>query len=263
MIVPTKIGDADLSGAAAAASTIDFLSIATEGAVTEQKIAASGAMIGESVGNKVWTLGSLPPEGVDNINEMITQIGLGDGNISNHVAYGSILINSSQAEDTLMFVGSDDAVKVWLNGVSVHEHFVNRGAADYQDVFKVTLKQGTNVLLVAVYEAYGGWSGFFGFETLIEYEILPPRGLSVDVNEDDRVNASDLLLVTMAVTSKDYAKVNPLTDVDKNGVVNIADIQLVIVYLDDPVTGASPALQKSVSHPRGKLVSTWAKLKTR
>ena len=258
---PTSLHNVRLGGAAAAISGIDFLKHQSDGAVTEQKIAAEGAIISESVGNKVWTLGSLSPKGSDNINDMLISIGLADGNISNHVAYGSLLLNSPQEQDTLMFAGSDDAVKVWLNGEIVHENFIDRPAYDYQDVFRMTLKQGKNVLLVAVYELSGGWSGFFGFETRTVYEILPTRGLSVDVDENGKINTRDLLLVLLSISSKDIVQKNPRTDVNKDGVVNIVDLQYVIDYLDDPITGAAPALQNVISYPKGKLVTTWARLK--
>ena len=90
-----------------------------------------------------------------------------------------------------------------MNGELVHENFIDRGAYDYQDVFRLTLKEEKNVLLVAVYEAHGRWSGFFGFETGTEYEILPPSGLSVDVNENGKINTRDLLLVLLSISSKD------------------------------------------------------------
>lgn len=261
VIASTSLNNVQLGGAAAAISGIDFLSRKSDGAVTEQKIAAEGAIISESVGNEVWTLGLLPPKGSDNINDMLISIGLADTDLHSHVAYGSILLNSPQEQDTLMFAGSDDAVKVWLNGEIVHENFVDRGAHDYQDVFRLTLKQGKNVLLVAVYEAYGGWSGFFGFENGAVYEILPPRGLSVDINTDGKINTKDLLQVFLFILSEDAAKKNPRTDVNKDGIVNIADLQHVIDYLDDPVTGAAPALQHTIHHPKGKLATTWARLK--
>ena len=262
VIAPTDLNNVQLGGAAAAISGIDFLSRASNKTVTEQKIATEGAIISQSVGNKVWTLGSLSPEGSDNINDMLISIGLADGNIETHVAYGSLLINSPREQDTLMFAGSDDAVKVWLNGKVVHENFVDRPAYDYQDVFRITLKKGKNVLLVAVYEYFGGWSGFFGFENGAVYEILPPRGLSVDVNQDGKINRSDILQVFLSLLhSKDNPQINPRADVNKDGVVNIADLQYVIDYLDDPVTGAAPALQHTIHHPKDKLATTWARLK--
>ena len=262
VIAPTDLNGAGLGGAAAARSGIDFLSRASNKTVTEQKIATEGAIISKSVGNKVWTPGSLSPEGLDNINEMLIDIGLADENIHNHVAYGSLLINSPRWQDTLMFAGSDDAVKVWLNGKVVHENFVDRPANDYQDVFRVTLKKGKNVLLVAVYEHYGDWSGFFGFENGAAYTVLTPRGFSVDVNQDGKINKDDILQVFLSLLhSKDTPQINPRADVNKDGVVNIADLQHVIDYLDDPVTGAAPTLQHTKHHPKGKLATTWARLK--
>ena len=259
VIAPTNINGAWLGGAAAAISGIDFLDRKSDGTVTEQRIATEGAIISESVGNKIWKLGSLPPEGSDNINDMLISIGLADGDINGHVAYGSLLINSPEEQDTLMFAGSDDAVKVWLNGEIVHENFVDRPAYDYQDVFRITLKQGKNVLLVAVYEGAGGWSGFFGFENGAVYEILPPRGLTVDVDENGRINTRDLLLVLLSISSTDA---NPRTDVNKDGIVNITDLQYVIDYLDDPILGAAPTLQTIRRHPKGSFVTTWARLKS-
>ena len=58
---------------------------------------------------------------------MANTIGLGSGNIDHHVAYGSITLGSPRLQDTTMFAGSDDAVKVWLNGQLVHNNPVNRG----------------------------------------------------------------------------------------------------------------------------------------
>ena len=170
MIAPTS----GRSGAEAVRSGIDFLSQTSGGTVTESKIATQGATAGNPVGNRVWTVGTLSPEGGDNINDMVNATGLGSGDVNHHVAYGSVNLNSPREQKTKMLVGSDDAVKVWLNGNLVHNNPVDRGANDFQDQFSVTLKKGTNILLIAVYEALGGWSGFFGFETGTEYTVLSP-----------------------------------------------------------------------------------------
>ena len=170
MIAPTG----GRSGAEAVNSRIDFLSQTSGGAVTESKIATQGATAGNPVGNRVWTVGILSPEGGDNINDMANATGLGSGDVNHHVAYGSVSLNSPREQKTKMLVGSDDAVKVWLNGNLVHNNPVDRGANDFQDQFSATLKKGTNILLIAVYEALGGWSGFFGFETGTEYTVLSP-----------------------------------------------------------------------------------------
>ena len=41
-----------------------------------------------------------------------------------------------------MYVGSDDGVKVWLNGTLIYEHIVSMRSSDYTDFFPVTLQQG-------------------------------------------------------------------------------------------------------------------------
>ena len=185
MIAPTGRG-----GAQAADSGVDFLAQASGDLVTEQQIATEGATPGEMIGNKVWTPGKLAPTGVDNITRMVNAIGLGTGDIDNHVAYGSIAFHSPRQQNTTMYVGSDEAVKVWLNGVLVHNNPVNRGSSGYQDVFPVVLKRGTNILLVAVYQDRGGWSGFFGFKNDTVYSLPLLADASKGVIPDARLAAA-------------------------------------------------------------------------
>ncbi|RKU20646.1 hypothetical protein C6503_05590 [Candidatus Poribacteria bacterium] len=154
----------------------DFLARATGGAATELKVATNGAKEGKAVGNSVWTLHRLSTTGGNNINRMTESLGWGTGEeIYDHIVYGSVVLDAPEEQKTTMFVGSDDAVKVWLNGELVHKAFVIRGADDYQDFFSVTLKQGKNVLLVALdNHGHGGFSGFFGFAPDAKYTVFQP-----------------------------------------------------------------------------------------
>ena len=236
-------------GAAAASSGIDYIAEATDDSVTEIEIATNGATAGETVGNSAWTLGNIAPTGGDNITEVAHTLDLGNGDIDNHVAYGSLHFWSPLEQQTTMYVGSDDAIKVWINGELVHNKPIDRGALDYQDAFPVTLKQGTNVLLVAIYENLGGWSGFFGFEKRAEYSVLRPLGAlnpQADINEDGKVNASDLLLVVTALRRD--TPTNPRADVNGDGVVNVDDLVIVIQNLDELVDDAAPTIRKSATH---------------
>ena len=171
IIAPTQF---ELLGSDAAKSGVDYLSATSDGVVTEQEIATTGAIAGAPVGSKIWTVGELASTGDNNIGEMAKAIGLARQDyIEYHVAYGSIALKSPRQQETVMHVGSDDAIKVWLNGTLVHNNPINRGADNYLESFPVMLKQGKNVLLVTVYQGWGGWSGFFGFESDAEYSILP------------------------------------------------------------------------------------------
>ncbi len=155
-------------------SGIDFLAQISGGTVTETQIATEGTINGKTVGTKAWTSAKISPTGSNNINDIVNKIGWGSGDVDYHVAYGSIQLYSSKQQETTMFVGSGDGVKVWLNGTLVHTFAGDRWSNNYTDRFAVTLEQGRNVLLVAVYESWGGWSGFFGFETGTQYTVLPP-----------------------------------------------------------------------------------------
>ena len=161
MIAPTEPG---LGGAASIA--IDSLAVASGGAVTEAEIAANGARAGDRVGNYVWTFGEISATGWDNINECLNRIGMTNGNVDDHSSYALFQFQADTAQrGVTMHVGSDDAIKVWLNGTVVHNHPVNRGASDFQDTFPVNVVAGENLLLVKVSERGGGWSMFVGMDT--------------------------------------------------------------------------------------------------
>ena len=182
MIVPTG----NIGGARAARSGVDFLARASDGEITELKVATNGTTEGNPVGSKVWTIGEISPTYHSNLEVMGVDTNLLVGDFSNHVAYGFLALESPREQQTKMLIGSSDAVKVWLNGELVHYNFVDRYSSDYQDQAPVTLKTGVNILLVAVYKAYGRWSGFFGFTSRAEYTVLSPGprfSLTTDTTE--------------------------------------------------------------------------------
>ena len=184
---------------------VDFLALATDDAATELKVSTNGAKEGKAVGRSTWTLHSLSAGGGDNINRMTAALGWGTREeIYDHIVYGSVVLDSPEEQQTTMFVGSDDAVKVWLNGEEVHRAFVARGADDYQDFFPVTLKQGRNALLVALdNHGHGRFSGFFGFARDAKYEVFRPSinfSFSTDVQE---INVGDTFTVHLKTENID------------------------------------------------------------
>lgn len=78
----------------------------------------------------------------------------------NVVAYGLTYVYSPTDRQTNLLVGSDDGVKVWMNGTVVHKKPVFRGANPDQDAATVYLKSGWNEVLVKVDQGGGGW-GFY------------------------------------------------------------------------------------------------------
>ncbi len=181
MIAPVK------GGGGKRAINIDSLAKASGGAVTEAKIARRGARAGDRIGKYAWTLGKIDmsgsnnsPDGFgNNVNDVINKIGLVNGgnpasrkddiDINNHSSYALITLRSAKAQKGItMRTGSDDAIKVWLNGKVVHNNPTNRGVGDFQEAFNVDLKKGNNLLLVKVSERDGLWSMFVGVEADVE-----------------------------------------------------------------------------------------------
>ncbi len=159
----------------------DLLAHASGGTVTELEVATNGATEGTPVGSSVWTSHRLSAR-EDNIHELVDSLGWGDvervdGFIETYNVYGSIRLYSQREQQVKMFIGTDDSVKVWLNGQSVHQVIGRQwrpAAVDYKWLVPVTLKAGVNVLLVAVDNHWGHWTGLFGFAADAEYMVISP-----------------------------------------------------------------------------------------
>ena len=205
---------------------VDSLAAASANTVTEAEVAANGAKDGDSVGNYIWSLGRIAGFGGNNINDLLNNIGMAEGDINDHSSYALITLESATAQSGVtMKAGSDDAIKVWLNGEVVHNNPVNRGANDFQDNFTVDLEKGDNLLMVKVSERAGGWSMFVGINADVNavYKRPPDDVVSADVNGDGIVNIQDMVLV-----SSNFGKTGQNSgDVNGDGVVNISDLVLV------------------------------------
>ena len=156
---------------------MDLLARASNGEVTEAQVALNGATAGKPVGDNVWILHQIATTGNQNIIAMAEALGIEIAESQEYVAYGVVTLESPREQVTKMFAGSDDYHKIWLNGELVNENWIPGG--DYQVVFPVTLKQGDNVLLVAVHNHHLGdgreWMGHFGFAPDVDYIVSNSR----------------------------------------------------------------------------------------
>jgi hypothetical protein len=73
------------------------------------------------------------------------------------VGYGYAELESSHDRDALFRCGSDDGIKIWLNGNLVHHHEVGRGYVPGADEVLVRLRAGINGILVKIDNYTGGW----------------------------------------------------------------------------------------------------------
>jgi HEAT repeat protein len=74
------------------------------------------------------------------------------------VAYLRATLHSPRAQRVQLQLGSDDGLKVWLNGQVVHRADVDRGLVPGQDRLEVELREGRNTLLLKVTQFGGGWA---------------------------------------------------------------------------------------------------------
>ena len=73
------------------------------------------------------------------------------------IAYGYCRVESPDDREVLIYAGSDDGIKIFLNGEQVWANPSYRGLRKDQDRVRVKLKKGWNNLLVKVAQGMGGW----------------------------------------------------------------------------------------------------------
>ena len=183
----------------------DQLAVASRGKLTENLIAEYGASEGDILGELRWTRGRIRPTvdclirdwfcNSDNVNDVINEIGLSTNRrINYHSAYALInIVSPRDRKNVAMGVGSDDGVKVWLNGKVVHVNNVHRGTTGIQDLFRVDLRTGSNLLLVKVTDRFGHWGMFFDIylnETDFTTELpIGTPGISLATQMFEKYNA--------------------------------------------------------------------------
>ncbi len=104
-------------------------------------------------------------------------------------AYAFTTVEATEEKQVLLGVGSDDGVRVWLNGQLVHDHWVPRGLTPDDDMVPITLQKGKNQILLKVQDMQQGW----GFSC----RILPPEAYAEKLTEaagNGQIDDMNLLL---------------------------------------------------------------------
>jgi CubicO group peptidase (beta-lactamase class C family) len=73
------------------------------------------------------------------------------------VAYAYAEIEMPETRAVLFGLGSDDAIKVWVNGKLVHENWANRPVTTDDDLVELPLQRGANRLLLKIQNGQGLW----------------------------------------------------------------------------------------------------------
>ncbi len=229
---------------------VDSLAVASNGTVTEADVAIHGANAGDRLENFVWTPGRISALQNNNINDCLNRIGMIEGDVNDHSAYALFSWVSDTDGTRRMYVGYDDAIKIWLNGEMVYRTAANRHLYNSGASFQVNLKRGQNLLLVKVSQWEGDWSMFVGIDG---FEDIQAPDIAADVNGDGVVNVQDLVLVSanFGQTGQHSA------DVNGDGVVNIADLVLIAGALGDAAVAPSAFRGTATALPSRATIEQW------
>lgn len=88
----------------------------------------------------------------------------------NRCAYARTIVHSDKDQPAKLEIGSDDCVKVWLNGEVVHSNPAFRAVKRAEDTAKIQLRAGANPLLIKIVQSDGGW----GFTIAVKDENGAP-----------------------------------------------------------------------------------------
>ena len=77
------------------------------------------------------------------------------------VVYARRIFNLKNKAVLKIGLGSNDGVKMWVNGKLVHKNIIGRAAMPNEDVVSVPFNKGENVVLLKIDQLGGGWGFYF------------------------------------------------------------------------------------------------------
>ncbi|MCG3135322.1 MAG: hypothetical protein HMLKMBBP_02903 [Planctomycetes bacterium] len=147
----------------------------------EQKIDFGASFLGKDQRKLAWrrvpvkqTLGYVDLDALMNPNDQA-------------YAYVAAFVKSETEQDAAVRVGSDEALKVWVNGAEIVSRDIRRTMGFDQDVAGVRLAAGWNVILMKVHDQTGSW-GFRARLTTPDGASL--RGVAFAANDAEAAEAA-------------------------------------------------------------------------
>ena len=104
--------------------------------------------------------------------------------------YAYFRIDSSRQQPVILYVGSDDGIRVWRNGEVIFTHESMRGALPLQDAVPLELVPGRNEMLVRLHNVEGVAGLYIHYRSIggvTDYAPEPPVGESLA----DRLSGAD------------------------------------------------------------------------
>ena len=92
------------------------------------------------------------------------------------VGYALVYIHASEPTDSVMLLGSDDEIAIWLNGTEIHRKNINAGATADTDAVPCQLKAGWNTVLCQKVDNGWSWGLYLRFtdaDRILRYATQP------------------------------------------------------------------------------------------
>lgn len=146
----------------------------------------------------VWRLAQSPEDTVDLVRQLEPA--------EFAVAYAWAEIVAPEPVKVLLGVGSDDGIKIWLNGKLVHQNWVGRAVRKDDDTVPLNLQKGKNQLLLKIQNQQGTW----GFVCrLLDSEALAGKFVTA-ANTGDLETVKTLLDLGANINAKNKIGLTPL-----------------------------------------------------
>ena len=92
------------------------------------------------------------------------------------IGYALVYVHAAKATDSVMLLGSDDEITVWLNGTEIHRRSINAGATADTDAVPCQLKAGWNTVLCQKVDNGWSWGLYLRFtdaDGILRYATQP------------------------------------------------------------------------------------------
>ena len=96
------------------------------------------------------------------------------------VGYTLVYVHAPKATDTVMLVGSDDEIAIWLNGTEIHRKSINAGATADADTVRCQLRSGWNTVLCQKVDLGWSWGLYLRFtdaDGVLRYATHPVESI--------------------------------------------------------------------------------------
>ena len=92
------------------------------------------------------------------------------------VGYTLVFVHAPKTTDSVMLIGSDDEIAVWLNGTEIHRKSIDAGASADADAVPCQLKAGWNTVLCQKIDLGWSWGLYLRFtdaDRVLKYATQP------------------------------------------------------------------------------------------